>query len=184
MDRIKKAALITRLIEKMRERGSWCGETHIQKATLFLQYLVGVPTGFDFILYKHGPFSFDLRDELTSLRADDFVKLEPQGPYGPRIASTSRSKYIQDLCSKTIEEYDNRIDFVAEHLGTKGVAELERLATVFFLAQGEHNDASIEKRAERLTKVKPHISKDDAIIAVKEVDKLNSEWSRQEAAAG
>jgi len=70
MDRLRRAALLTQLIERLRRRGSWCGETHVQKATLFLQDLTRIPMGFDFILYKHGPFSFDLRDELTSLRAD------------------------------------------------------------------------------------------------------------------
>jgi len=78
MDRLRKAALQTRLIEQLRKEGSWCGETHVQKATLFLQDLMRVPLELEFILYKHGPFSFDLRSELTSLRADELVKLEPQ----------------------------------------------------------------------------------------------------------
>ena len=60
MDRLRRAALLTRLIQRLRDRGSWCGETHLQKASLLLQDLTGVPLGFDYILYKHGPFSFDL----------------------------------------------------------------------------------------------------------------------------
>src|SRR5437764_6293779 len=127
MDRVKRAALLTRLIERLRAQGSWCGETHIQKSTLFLQNLMGVPLGFDFILYKHGPFSFDLRDELTSLRADGLIKLEPQWGYGPRIATTDRSQYIQGLYPKTLQQYDGAVSFVSNKLGSKGVAELERL---------------------------------------------------------
>ena len=34
-----------------------------------------VPTGFEFILYMYGPFSFDLSDELTSIRADGLLKI-------------------------------------------------------------------------------------------------------------
>ena len=83
MDRLRRAALLTRLIELLRKKGSWCGETHIQKSTFFVQNLMKVPLSFDFILYKHGPFSFDLRDELTGLRADGLIRLEPQWPYGP-----------------------------------------------------------------------------------------------------
>src|SRR6516225_10114425 len=109
MDRLRMAAVLTRLIEQLRARGSWCGETHVQKATLFLQDLMCVPLGFDFILYKHGPFSFDLRDELTSLRADGLIKLEPQWGYGPRIATTDRSHYIQDYtqrpCNNTMPPF-------------------------------------------------------------------------------
>jgi len=56
MDRLQKAALITRLLQNLRSKHSWCGETHIQKAAFFAQELMEVPLGFEFILYKHGPF--------------------------------------------------------------------------------------------------------------------------------
>jgi hypothetical protein len=172
MDRLRRAALLTRLIEQLRRNGSWCGETHVQKATLFLQDLMLVPLGFDFILYKHGPFSFDLRDELTSLRADELVKLEPQRGYGPRIATTDRSTYIQGLYSKTLEKYDDRISFVTQKLGSRGVSDLERLATAFYVTDKSVSDASIDERAAKLTALKPHIEQDEAVAAITEVDQI------------
>jgi hypothetical protein len=170
MDRLRKAALLTRLIEQLRERGSWCGETHVQKATLFLQDLMRVPLGFDFILYKHGPFSFDLRDELTSMRADELIKLEPRWGYGPRIATTDRSKYIQGLYLKTLERYDERISSITDKLGDKGVADLERLATALYVTQHLGRGHSEDERATTLTKLKPHIAREDALAAITEVD--------------
>jgi|SRR2546421_393437 hypothetical protein len=178
MDRLRRAALLTQLIERLRRRGSWCGETHVQKATLFLQDLTRIPMGFDFILYKHGPFSFDLRDELTSLRADELIKLEPQWPYGPRIMTTDRSKYIQGLYSKTLEKYNDSISFIAEKLGAKGVADLERLATALYVTQRAGTDASIDKRAAKLTALKPHITRDDAVAAAMEVDCIIEEAAK------
>lgn len=172
MDRLRRAAVLMRLIEQLRQNGSWCGETHVQKATLFLQNLMQVPLGFDFILYKHGPFSFDLRDELTSMRADELVKLEPQRSYGPRIATTDRSKYIQGLYSKTLAKYDGSISFVAQKLGRRGVADLERLATAFYVTDNFGSELSIEERAMKLTAVKPHIGRDEAIEAIIEVDQM------------
>ena len=179
MDRIKKAALLTRLIEKLREKGSWCGETHIQKATYFLQDLMHVPLEYEFILYKHGPFSFDLRDELTSLRADELIRLDPQWPYGPRITPTDRSEYIQRICSKTLAKYDECIAFGAENLGNKGVADLERLATALFITQRLLKNASVDERAERLTELKPHITRENSIAAVKEVDLMLEKLEEQ-----
>jgi uncharacterized protein YwgA len=172
MDRIKKAALLTRLIEKLREQGSWCGETHVQKATLFLQDLMKVPLQFDFILYKHGPFSFDLRDELTGLLADELIRLEPQWPYGPRIVPTDRVKYIQELCYKTVEKYDDRIAFVAETVGAKGVTELERLATALYITHRAGDGTSLDERAKQLTRLKPHIPLESARDAVQKVDQI------------
>jgi uncharacterized protein YwgA len=172
MDRLQKAAVLTRLMEQMRLKGSWSGETHVQKATLFLQNLMGVPLGFDFIIYKHGPFSFDLRDELTSLRADELIKLEPQFGYGPRIATTDQSKYIQGLYSKTLEKYDDAISFVTAKLGSKGVADLERLATALYVTRRSTDVSSIDERAAKLTQLKPHIAPDEAVAAVREVDQI------------
>lgn len=172
MDRIRRAAVVMRLIERLRERGSWCGETHVQKAVLFLQEMAEVPLGFDYILYKHGPFSFDLRDELTSLRADGLLRLEPQPPYGPQILPTDQSKYVQNLSSRTLGRYDPAIAFVANTLGARGVMDLERLATAFFVTKRPEGDVTVEGRAQRLRELKPHISREAAISAVHEVDSL------------
>ena len=81
-----KTVLLTHLIEGLCERGNWCGETHVQKTAFFVQELMGVPMEFRFILYKHGPFSFDLRDELTALRANGLLGLEPRS-YGGTACS-------------------------------------------------------------------------------------------------
>ena len=175
MDRLRKAALLTRLIEQLRKEGSWCGETHVQKAALFLQDLMRVPLELEFILYKHGPFSFDLRSELTSLRADELVKLEPQWGYGPRIATTDQSGYIQGLFSKTLGKYDERISFIAQKLGRRGVSELERLATAFYVTERPDGHSSVEERAAKLITLKPHVGRDEALAAVAEVDGIIAE---------
>ena len=62
MKKSQRDAVLLSLVGEMINKGSWCGETHIQKAAYFLQVLLEVPLEFDFILYKHGPFSFDLSD--------------------------------------------------------------------------------------------------------------------------
>jgi len=86
MDRLslgERQALLTELVDEMRKADSWAGETHQQKCIYVLQEMLGVPLGFDYVLYKHGPFSFDLRDELTEMRADLLLQLEPRTSYGP-----------------------------------------------------------------------------------------------------
>lgn len=174
MDRLKRGAILVQLIRELRENGSWCGETHLQKGTYLLQALTKVPLGLEFILYKHGPFSFDLRDELTGLRADEVLALQPQWPYGPRIVLTEQSNYIRRLYSRTLERYQNKISFVAEKLGGRDVADLERLATAYFISE-RLGGASIEERANELTKVKPHIPMELAKVAVQTVDRIAEE---------
>jgi uncharacterized protein YwgA len=171
MDRLKKAAVLTRFVSALRERGSWGGETHIQKAAYFLQELLGVPLGFRFVLYWYGPFSFDLRDELTGLRGDELLSLQPHYPYGSSYMPTDRATYVQSLFEKTLDEYRDRIEFVADQLGTQGVKSLERLATGYYVTN-ERPNAAVESRAERLTKIKPHVSHEDAVAAIQTVDEM------------
>ena len=175
MDRLKRAAIITRLLQKLGEKGNWCGETHAQKAAFFLQKLLEVPLEFDFILYKYGPFSFDLRDELTSMLADGLVRLKPHWPYGPHIIPTDLADRIQDAYGKTLKKYADKIAFVADKLGPKDVAELERLATALYLTLERGADESCDERANKLTNLKPHISYDQATTAIKEVDRIINE---------
>lgn len=170
MGRMKNAALITRLVERLREQGSWCGETHIQKTTYFLQKLMNVPLGFDFILYKHGPFSFGLRDELTALRADELLTLEPDARYSPRIAPTEKCRHIQSRFPRTLNKYDRSISFVARKLGSKGVVQLERLGTALYVELQE--DVSSDQRIRKIVALKPHISEHDARRAVSDVDRI------------
>ena len=173
MGRMKNAALITKLVERLRYQDSWCGETHVQKAVYFLQHLMDVPLGFPFTLYKHGPFSFELRDELTALRADNLLTLEHDPRYSPRIASTQQSKYIQGRFPRTLAIYDSRIAFIARRLGPKGVVQLERLGTALYVnLEVERRPA---QRIRRIMTLKPHIAEHEASCAVREVDEMLSD---------
>jgi uncharacterized protein YwgA len=180
MTRSQKAAVLTQLVNKLRARDSWAGETHLQKAVFFLQGLLGSPMGFDFILYKHGPFSFDLRDELTGLRADGLLELDPQlPPYGPRFTSTSIGQGVVERHPKTLEGQADRLDFVANLFHGKGVKELERLATALYSSLENGWGATIEKRARFLNEVKPHVSLEEAREAVTALDDLHAEAQRR-----
>ena len=176
MNRLAQEAVIVGLARRLDERGSWCGETHLQKATYLLHDLLDVPFDFDFILYKHGPFSFELRDELSSMRADKVLTREPQPPpYGPRILTTPRGLELEQRFQRTMGRFGPRLDWIADQLGDRGVVELERLATALWVTRQLGSDASVTERAEELNELKPHVSVAAAAEAVEEIDRLLAE---------
>lgn len=176
MNRLRRAMLLTSLTQMMREHGSWCGETHLQKAVYFLENLLGLSMDLKFILYKHGPFSFDLRDEVTSLRADELLRLESQEPpYGPRIAPTERHKRLKKLFPATLKKYRKHLKFVAKKFGDRGVTELEQLATALYVTKRKRSVTSVEERSGELIRLKPHISPEAAQTAIEEVDRMVKE---------
>jgi uncharacterized protein YwgA len=175
MKHLQRAAITSKLAEGLRERENWCGETHLQKAVYFLQEMLGAPVGYGFVLYKHGPFSFDLRDELEGMVADGLLRREPQSPpYGPRLAVTEQASRLQSMYPRTLARYKDYLNFVADRLAAKGVSDLERLSTALYVSK-EKGGASIDERAEMLLAIKPHISESLARAAVAEVDQIREE---------
>jgi len=138
--------------------------------------MLTVPLNYEFILYKHGPFSFDFRDELTVLRADGLLVFEPQNPpYGPRISTTVLSDDLQRRFPKTLKRYGEKIDFVAEALKDKGVAVLERLSTALYVTLEIGRNLSTDERGNALVRLKPHVSLRDAIVAVNIIDDMSQQ---------
>ena len=180
MQRLKRAAVLTRLIERLADQGSWCGETHLQKAVYLLQHLGRVPIGFAFILYRYGPFSFELRDELTSMRADTIIELKSVAPYGPQIKVAKMGMKIQKLYPVTLKMYDEKIEFFAKNLGSMDAVDLERIGTAFFVHQRLGDSSKADDRIAEIVRLKPHIRSDHARSAANEVshliDSFNAKW--------
>ena len=175
MTRAKKTALVAALNDRLRAHGSWCGQTHMQKATYFLQEMLGVKMNFDFMLYTHGPFSFELRDTLSEMLADCLLVMQQQPyPYGPSLVVPSEQREtLQRRFPRTLERYSNRLDFVGSELGGKQVSELERLATALYVIR--ENSSSLEsERAHALTLLKPHVSFNESTEAVRVVDEMDA----------
>ena len=177
LNRLQRSSLIIGLINRLKKKGSWCGETHIQKSIYFLQALTEVPMEFDFIIYKHGPFSFDLRDELTAMRADGLIEnIARPAPYGPSLSPTESGNQIHGFFPKTTQKYDMQLYFTAEHLGDKSVAELERMGTALYISM-KNKKKGRKERAEEIHKLKPHVQVEDACDAVKKVEEMQESFT-------
>jgi len=176
MKRLQRATVLLSLVENLIDRGSWCGETHIQKATYFLQRLLDVPLKYQFILYKHGPFSFDLGDEILALQADTIFQMHPQPyPYGPSIIPGEGSEWLKSNYPKTLKKYLEKVKYVADKLGHKGVTDLERLATALYVRlEGDASD-DLNVMAARINELKPHIPINEAQAALTFADRILEE---------
>lgn len=177
-DTYRRAALISELIDRMNQKGSWAGETHVQKAVFMLQDLFGVPTEYQFQIYKYGPFSFDLRHDLVEYRAKGLLKLTPNPyPYGPSLHPAELSETMRSRFPKMLSKWSGAVDFVTDYLGNKKVSQLERLSTALFLLREDGLEVDDLHIAKRLHELKPHVSLEDAERAAEEARKLISSSS-------
>lgn len=160
------------MMEALAARDSWCGETHVQKAVYFLQEATRVPLGFEFVFYKHGPFSFDLRERLGEMRGSRLIEVRPRpAPYGPSLDVGPSAPALKKRLPKTSARYRKQIGFVSDLIEGKDVLQLERLSTALYVTRLDSGDDP-ETRAAMIVELKPHIDDLDASKAVVSVDKL------------
>ncbi len=174
MNRTQRQAILLTLIQQLRDNGSWCGETHIQKSAYFLQELLGVPLELNVIFYKHGPYSFDLGDEVTALRCDLLLSVQSREPYGASLWPTEHAAKLLERVPITLATHDHAIRFVAERLGSKNVAELERLATALYVRK-QMPEATHAAQLQEIRKLKPHVTDKDAMAALQAVEAMQVE---------
>jgi hypothetical protein len=172
-----QTSIVLYVMNALKANGSWCGETHVQKTIFLCQELFGVSSNFKFILYKHGPYSFQLSEHLQGLIADDLIHVRSRPPYGPSLELSEDVSALYRSVT-TDECLSRKLDFVAGKLGRKGVADLERLATAVYVNEKHSTQLPVERRAALLISLKPHVSSELARSAFLEVDQIARESQR------
>ena len=174
LSNVERWVVIGELVRGLREHQGWAGETHLQKSLFFLQELLQVPMGYEFMLYKHGPYDFDLHDELGGMLTNSLLALEHRPPYGPRFRVGESGERLVHQRKNDIDLYSQHIEFVAETLSKKDIRELERLGTAL-LVKKEFPDIDHGTLASKIVELKPHVLQNLAIDALREVSKIEQE---------
>ncbi|MGP0068280.1 MAG: hypothetical protein ACLQGP_32375 [Isosphaeraceae bacterium] len=76
--------------------------------------------------------------------------------YATAVRGENAGRLLADFAT-TRQRYEPHIAFVADHLGSSKVVDLERLATALYITRESAGDKGIEARAARLNELKPHI---------------------------
>jgi hypothetical protein len=167
----KKHAILLAVIECLRRHGSWTGKTHVQKALSLLRDSGRIPVPFQFVLYKHGPYSFEVEAELEQLQSYGGIAVEPnEHGYGVVLCAGAMADFVRAMEPLAPNEL-RAIEDVCEFVGVRNVVELERLATASWIRcqEGKTERADV---AERLHALKPHI----AIADAERADTVVTEW--------
>lgn len=170
MNGFRRQAILVLLLDELKSHNSWCGETHIQKSVYFLEEGLGAQLDLNFLLYKHGPFSFDLRSELGEMRGNMLIELESHPPFGPSVVATESGRRLLANFDGTASKYRPLIEYLTTWVGSRSVAELECLSTALYVRQ--EGVVSADGQASRITELKPHISIERASAAVESVQRF------------
>jgi hypothetical protein len=176
MNTLAQRVVLVGLARRLRENGSWTGEAHLQKAAYLLREVMKVPLAFDFIFYKHGPYSFGLHDELSDMCVDRLIDRETQAPqYGPCIVVTELGLATERRFQRIVICYGPHLDWIASRLGNRQIADLERLAVALWVARQGGLNTSMEDRATAINTLRPHLSLQAAVESARQADRLFAE---------
>ncbi|HET6884435.1 MAG TPA: hypothetical protein VFI31_30055 [Pirellulales bacterium] len=160
----KRHSFILAVIDALHDHGSWTGKTHVQKALSLLHDAGEVEVPFKFVLYKHGPYSFDVEEELEQVQSYGAVAIDTNvRGYGVVLHSGKMANYAREAAPLSADE-QAAIERVCAFVGQKNVVELERLATAAWIRRREKLDTT-EKVVGRLRKLKPHVTAAEAACA-------------------
>jgi uncharacterized protein YwgA len=171
-DHYRQAAILGAFVERVRAAGRPCGETLLQKAVFVMKELFDLHLTDEFRIHYYGPFSFELRDRLSSMEADDIVRVRPR-EMGVTYEIGERFSQLRTRFASDIQSASRAIEFTADRLGSLGVKKLEPLTTALYVTR-ELPAASAQERASRLREIKQHIDEPEALRAIETIDRWQS----------
>lgn len=145
-------AIVLRAVRGLNAANSWTGKTHVIKSLYIASTKADLP--FEFVLFKHGPYSFDANDAIESMSAVGFLSLTATPPYGVQLKPGRFEGLLdEDLNPSTVSIVDRAIELV----GTAGVQELEAFATSIWVAERDGFDGD-DAWLKAVKKLKPHLA--------------------------
>jgi hypothetical protein len=106
------------------------------------------------------------------MASEDFIVWQSQAPYGPSLKVGEMGETLLDQFGSKAARYEAKIDFIAHWLGTKNVAELERIATALYV--DEEEGFTGRSRASRIMELKPHVDEAQSRAAIDELDQMKA----------
>jgi len=136
-------------------------------------------------MYKYGPFSFELRDDIASMRADVLVDLELRpAPYGPSLVPTDRGKALTSRFPKTISRYYRHIQWIAKEIGSHTASHLETIGSALYVLSSGDALTKNGRAVQRILSHKPHLSPEAAHEAILEAMKMQAAWGSYASSEG
>ena len=180
MEPFERHALLANLINQMQNNKSWTGRTHIQKSVYFLQNLLNVPLNLPFLLYKYGPYSFELDAEIQEMYNYGALQFDSMPlTYGPGYKLGPSSDDLLKRFGKIAEKYKKEINFVASKISPNSIFKLERLGTAMYVSTTPDEvklSKTTKEKIKRICQLKPHLNPEEVQNALDEFDTIKKAW--------
>ena len=161
MSEMNGYAIVLRAVRGLNAAKSWTGKTHVIKSLYIASTKADLP--FEFVLFKHGPYSFDANDAIESMSAIGVLEMMATPPYGVRLKPGRTATSVRtEIEPQIVDAIDSAIRLVGE----SDVKALEAIATSVWVHEKKHVNSENEWQQE-VQNLKPHLDKDLIADAIK-----------------
>lgn len=142
----KRQALILFIVRKLSEQKGWHGTLFVQRFIYLLQELLDVPLDLFFILYKHGPYSFELEEILTFLLERRFLKLKvPRNQLSPTLVPGRHAAYYDKKFKMEKSLLDPKVAWLIEKVNKIPFGELTLVTYALYMLKQLQSQGKDEK---------------------------------------
>ncbi len=154
----KDMIIIGGVVKTLCEHNSWSSETHVQKTLYIAKHVRNVPLTAEFLLYKHGPYSFELNKSISHMLARNILRSTQNAGFGPSLdLNRPMWEALDSAAGGYFAQHRDKIEFVCQYLANRNVSELERISTAIFV-DINFPQLNSNSKVRKLTELKPHIS--------------------------
>jgi uncharacterized protein len=171
---MEKFGLIVTLAQRIQGKNSRFGKTALQKLVYLAQETQGVPSGYQFTFYNHGPFSSELAGDLSYLDSLGVVNVSyvDNGWGGFIIKAGPEAEETLDHAKEFVGPNNVSINRVVSDFGTMTAKELELSATIVFVASDfrrRGHDVNGDALVTQVHDLKPQFSEREISAAIQEL---------------
>ena len=135
-DDFKKSALISKLVSLWYEKTrNHMGRTTIQKLCYFSES-IGVPLSYKFSVYKYGPYSQELFEQIDDMVIYGFlIDKHSESDHQDKISLYSITELAEELLTSYndfLTTYEERLCLLVEYFKDMTLRELELLSTMHY----------------------------------------------------
>lgn len=177
---MSRSAWILHAIDLLNKHDSWCGRIHIHKLLYLTHRLLHADLPFSFQLYRFGPYSFDLDNDLRALTSFGIVEQQLRSEaYGPTHRPMANWHSISELQEIPPAEKD-KLAKMAELIGDSPSGELELVATCLWGEVDQLISGDDAKLVSWVQSVKPRYSKEKVAEALNTLRSMQAALAQRE----
>jgi len=173
----KKQALVLFIVRKLSEQKGWHGPVFVQRFIYLLQELLDVPLDLFFILYKHGPYSFELAETLTFLTANYLLEFKlPLNHLSPTLVPGKHAAYYDKKFKAEMDAINPRVTWLITKVNDMDFGKLTLLTFALYVLKQLRVQGKDEKKLiSEMHQIRPVFSKKQITEAVEALKKLMNE---------